>query len=122
MSAFVQPGFVHPAFALASEYLADFLVSLNPAFLGGMAHMANAHLASHWDEGALDQALEALRKGDGAKAVALLGEAAKCAAVPVPASEADSLQAQAERDRMALAVRVVLALMPKDQAGEEVKP
>lgn len=93
--------------ALAFAYLVDFITSIGPAWL------ANGCLVSHWNDGAVDQAAQALRAGDAPRALAMLTEAAEYAAQPVPTDEDHAMQAQEERDRVALAVRVALALLER---------
>lgn len=89
---------------LASAYLTDFLATLTPC-------LVNCCLVSPWFDGSVDQALQALRAGDPKRAAAMLALATEQAAQPVPADEADNLEAQEERQRIALAVRVALGLM-----------
>lgn len=91
--------------ALALEYLEEFISNVQAAW------PVNYCLVSLWNDGALDGAVLALRAGDAGRALAMLAQAAEHAAKPVPTSENRALEAQEERERMALAVRVARALL-----------
>jgi hypothetical protein len=101
MSAAASP------FALVAEFLADFIASLFPVWV------ANGCLMSEWQDGSLDQALQALQADDGPTALGMLALAQQQAAAPVGDDEEDRLDlpaAQQERQRIALAARVATAL------------
>jgi len=77
MSAAASP------FALVAEYLASFIASLFPVWA------ANGCLVSAWQDGSLDQALQALRADDGATALGMLALAQQQAREPVGFEEHD---------------------------------
>jgi hypothetical protein len=93
-------------FALVAEFLADFIASLFPVWV------ANGCLMSEWQDGSLDQALQALQAGDGPTALGMLALAQQQAREPVK-DEPDAFRltfVEQERQRMALAARVATAL------------
>ena len=96
------------AVALLRAYLADFLNN-TPRLAG------NHILTSHWSDGWLDLALQAVRACDLQRAADALRRAAEEAAEPVivwPGDTADYIEnAQQERERIALAVSVACALL-----------
>lgn len=98
--------------ALACEYLAHIVQSIDTPWF------VNDRMVSLWNGGALDRALQSLRMGDAKQATAHLLEAAELAAVPVPTGERHAMEAQAERDGIALAAKVARALLT-DRTGTE---
>lgn len=93
--------------ALVCEYLEDFIRWLGPVW------GANGCLLSLWEDGSIDQALQALRANDPKRAAEMLALAAEQASEPVGWDEHKSNEAQEERCRIALAVRVARALLER---------
>lgn len=93
--------------ALVLAYLEDFARSLGPVW------GANGCLLSLWEDGSLDQAVQALRACDPRRAADMLAMAAEQASQPVSPDEHKASEARQERDRIALAVRVALALLER---------
>jgi hypothetical protein len=94
-------------FALAAEFLAEFIAGVLPVW------PANGCLVSDWEDGSLDQALQALRADDGPTALGMLALAQQQTAAPVGDDEENHLDlpaAQQERQHMHLAARVATAL------------
>jgi len=100
-------------FALVAEFLADFIASLFPVW------SANGCLMSEWQDGSLDQALQALQADDGPTALGMLALAQQQAREPVTLlDEPDALRltfVEQERQRIALAARVATALIHEAQ-------
>jgi hypothetical protein len=100
----------------AAVFLAGFLAQTKPG------RWQNACLMSAWDDGSLDQALQALRAADPRQAVKMLNMAMEQIHEPLDTSEPDAQQAQIERQRIAQAIRTTRLMMANPQHCPAVQP
>ena len=92
--------------APAADFLAQFIQQLPPGHLYDLRC-----LVSVWCDGSLDQALQALRAADPRQAVKMLNLALEQIREPIEASAPNAAQAQAERLRVAQAIRTTRLMM-----------
>jgi hypothetical protein len=92
--------------APAAAFLAQFIQQLP------LGHLYDLRcLVSVWCDGSLDQAVQALRAADPRQAVKMLNLALEQIREPIEASAPNAAQAQAERLRVALAIRTTRLMM-----------